>query len=214
MNITYKKILFNDLSIKLVSYLLENEIYETTYQKSLLKQLYIDYIEENKKFDCVIAYINNLPIGIATIQELDFTLQPHLLTNSFNNSHKIDSLLDKKFKIYGSIQLFVLPEFRNKGIASFMCKELESLKIKKINFSNDEIPMIVASGNAINIAEKNLKYSYIIQSVDNYYNLPKDLHWQTYKFINRVLDNQENFFLSKEHMNYSIHKPSILSFKK
>jgi GNAT superfamily N-acetyltransferase len=120
--------------------LAENELYEKSHKNSIFKSLLKIEKEyfKNEKFSTVIAYDNDIPIG--------FIL--------FEHYEKLDSgkftynKVKRHFLTFGSLQMYIKPEYRKQGLASEMSKILEA-KLKIYVLKNYDIIDQFAIINAV-----------------------------------------------------------------
>ncbi len=107
----------------------QHNLYEKTHKNSIFKSLLKiekDYFKK-EDFSTVIAFLNDIPIGFILIEHYQ---KPD--TGSFKFQK-----ITRNFITLGSLQMYVSPEFRGKGIASEMCRLIEEAYLLELNNNKD-----------------------------------------------------------------------------
>lgn len=132
--------------------LAENNLYEIGHKNSVFKSLLkIDKeFFKDQKMSTVIAYDNNKPIGFILFEHYD----------KLDNGNFTFQKIKRYFLTFGSLMMYVKPEYRKRGIACKMVGLFEE-KYKvyvKNNFQIiDQFAIINASGDAHSILCRTLK---------------------------------------------------------
>lgn len=180
---TFKNYIIEENPEDFFNWCLDNKLYKTTANKkfiSRMKTLYEGAIEF-KGLSSIIAFYKTNPVGIILCEHQNFiesariykeqkANQSETLLSKILNSRSINNMqeLDWNIQQIGMVNIFIKKSHRKNGLATFMSKEIENLRLYSIaqeNFDMGEqtIPVLQAKELSFDILIKNSKYCYITQ---------------------------------------------------
>jgi GNAT superfamily N-acetyltransferase len=174
---------------------LDNELYEKSFYGSRFKEIYESLLEYGYipglpgGFTVLLCEYKDQPIAISVVEWIEENkIDLFTLKDPFKIDSKVNYKIDKVFKLKSVLGVYVKPAFRRLGIGGKICEVAEDLIIKRSDLDNNELPLVIAKGDAYKLVRDNVKHLYVLRHTIPYGNLNIDLSNLTYKYMSEVHD--------------------------
>lgn len=153
-----------NIPIEFRQYMLNNELYENSFQDSLFKKIWNNQIngftKNDNSFLVCVAY-DKYPIGCAVYAYSNEKI-PAISYNRKMYSNKVKTnSYNWYLQLCSRCGFYVKPEYRNKNVGSQLLQYSEPMIlhiVQKQDWNHDDIPVLTGARRAVNLIEKSSNY--------------------------------------------------------